>query len=237
MEVLNWCGKEWRSGQPWGNVHPEHTRCHYSNNQVMITNEDILVLGATREPKVEFIKGNRTEVPIAVGLISSIKPVLYGEFSIEARLPKSPNMHPAFWLFGSEDHPPEIDIFEGYSGDRGDYFKFRFLKPWAFWNVQTNAYYKDYKGKDQKIRPRTHWLGFDNPMNVWNHYYLKWTPDEITIKFNGVTVRRVTDREVLDDHNEPMHVVINNMITQGYQKDRDYWDCFYVRNFQYKPCN
>lgn len=234
MLKLDWCEQQWRLQQPWGKIHPQHTRVHYSANQVAVTNEDILVLGCEREPKSFHVKGNEIISPNGVGLISSIQTFKSGDFSIEAKLPNSPNMWPAFWLYGANDWPPEIDVFEGYSGDKGNYFKFRPLKPWAFWNVQSNVHYKD-NGYAEMIGGKTHWLGFKNPAKTWNKYGVKWRPDLIEILFNDKVVRRIKNKTIVGDQNDEMYVVLNNMLTEGYDKNTNYWDNFYVKNFEYTP--
>lgn len=226
---LNWSGYEWIPKERWGNIHPDHPEKWYDPTQVSIDENGILSLGVHRHYK-GFPEHNIIS-PVGIGLVSCTHKFSYGKFSIIAKLPKGKNLWPAFWLYGWETWPPELDVFEAYSGSFLGYFKFDIKNPLGFWKVETNVHYET--DKRSSIGGKTSWFGFKNPSNHFMKYEIDWRPDSIDFIFNDKIVRSITDDSILSKfRNQPMNVIINTSIRnlKFTQKSE-----FLIKEFKYEP--
>ena len=235
MDEINWCGYNWIPQERWGQIHPEKKEWWYDRDRVKIDDDNNLILSIKYNPK--YFKELKYTSEIGVGLVSCTEKFKHGTFTIVAKLPKGKHLWPAFWMWSWDSWPPEIDIFEGYSNDNPNYFKFRLGKPFGFWNVQTNIHYNE--GENTKMKGgKTHFFGFKDPTQNFIEYKLDWDEKYLKFYYNGRMVRKLTDRKVLEQLNETtMNVIINNGITKEYMLADRIDSDFIIRSFNYTPKN
>ena len=167
----------WNYGMPWGNIHPDSPNVILDNPDVVSVDNHILSL-TNCDADDKFYVAN----------IYLKKPYKYGIFSCEILSPTGESNWPAFWLFGKNSWPPEIDIVEQYTKN----------------------------GKINKFEPNV-WYNEKQPSNIgaynipldptkWHDYTLVWTPDIVEIYYDGYKVC-VDDKHVPNDE---MWVVLDN---------------------------
>ena len=205
----------------------------YLSTDVIITENYTLKFPITNNPKVFENDKLNTIRKYGCAFIESEHLFSYGEFTFEAILDNSPNTWPALWLYSPETWPPEIDVLEAFPDEKGDIIK-NLVARW-----ETNIHYDEYnpkqwgaKGISAIIYKLTH---RDGKPDTWK---LKWSKDYIKIYFNGVRIRKVTEKEVLDCFNKKpfMRIVINNMLQEGFtSKDFITQRNFELIKFDYKP--
>ena len=116
MDNITWSGHEWLTKERWGRVHPDKSFCWYDPECVNVDNKGYLHLTTDKSPnEIQHYNGKTYKPNLGTGLICSVEDFSYGRFEIEAMMPRGRNKWPAFWLWGSETWPPEIDILEGYT--------------------------------------------------------------------------------------------------------------------------
>ena len=229
QNTIEWSGYEWILRERWGDVHPDNPICWHDPECVRVEG-DCLYLSVSENSK-EF---NGKTVPFGIGLVSCTEKFGYGEYSIDAKLPSGRNLWPAFWMWSWDSWPPEIDVFEGYTG-RFDYLKFRLLSALGFWNVQTNVHYKD-DFANRMMGGRTHWFGFKNPAKNFINYKVEWNKGYIKFYYNNRMVRTVTDPRILESlWGHSMNVIINTGIRKEFTSDDITDSELVVKNFKYTP--
>ena len=230
---FSWEGYEWITQERWGQVHPEKAHWWYDESCVYLDNKDTLHLYTKYNPK--YFSNIDKVSHIGVGLISCTEKFGYGVFSVDAKLPKGENLWPAFWMWSWDSWPPEIDVFEGYSNSRGNYFKPRLNKPFGFWNLQTNVHYTDEQG-NKMLGGETGYMGFKNPSEHFITYTCVWQKDSIKFYYDGKLVREVLDKNILKRlENTKMNVVINNGVTDKVKVLDPPLSDFTIRSFRYSP--
>lgn len=231
--MINWKGHEWLQHERWGLVHPEKKHWWYDPSASYVDHFDRLNLVTKNNPR--FFPEINDISSIGVGLVSCKTKFKWGEFHIEAKLPYGNNLWPAFWMWSWDSWPPEIDILEGYSDDNPNYFKFRLNKPFGFWNIQTNIHYTE-SGKNKMIGGKTHYFTFKDPTLEWIKYSCIWTPDKVEIYYDGKLVRKVTDKNIIQQLNSTsMNVIINNGVTSDVDIQNHRESKFIIRDFIYNP--
>ena len=238
---MKWCGYEWITQERWGNIHPEKTLNWYDPSAVEVRG-DYLILKTHKNPKY-FDKLELTS-PIGTGLVSCTEKFSYGWFSLEAMLPKGPNLWPAFWMWAWESWPPEIDIFEGYSNKRGSYFNWSHdMLLGKFWRMKSNIHLKhatdetNEGGIDRhQLGDQAHYYTWENPTKYLMDYGLLWLPDKLEFYYNDRMVREVNDPAVMKQLQDvKMNVIINNHVTAEIDLDKFKPSEFVVSNFRYVP--
>lgn len=229
--MLSWKGHNWLQHERWGFVHPEKPHWWYDPSASYIDSDNKLNLLTKRNPRY-FAEIDNIST-IGVGLVSCETRFKWGEFEIEAKLPYGDNLWPAFWMWSWDSWPPEIDVLEGYSDTTPNFFKFRLLRPFGFWNVQTNVHYK-IDGKNKMSGGKTHFFGFKDPTKNYIRYSVTWLPNKIEFYYNGRLVRKIKDPQILEQMNSTtMNVVINNGVTSGINLDNQNFSNFIIRDFTY----
>ena len=227
---INWSGYEWLTQERWGQYHPSKDFCYYDPKAVSIDENQKLTLKTHFNPKT--FKGKK--INVGVGLISCVEKFSYGYFEIEAKLPKGKNLWPAFWMWSFESWPPEVDIFEGYTRDKGSYFSFNKKNPLGFWKVETNIHLGS-QPDNYSLGSKTHWLGFKNPSKTYNKYACLWVEDKIEIYFNDRLVRKITDEETMSQlKGKTMNVIINNHVDYNIDTTSKSQSEFKIKQFTYK---
>ena len=240
---MKWQGYEWLTREVWGSYHPNKPYCYYDSTAVEVNEKEELILKTHRNPKT--FKGkdlhynsdvSELEIPIGVGLVSCKEKFKYGYFELEAKLPTGKNLWPAFWMSPFESWPPEIDVFEGYTKNKKNYFHFNWKNPFGFWRVETN-FHCGKEPDNYNLGAKTHWLGFKNPTKHFNKFSCLWTKEVIKIFYNDRLVRELNDPELLKEyHGKYMNVKINAHVDSGVDIDNHKTSEYIVRNFKYTPC-
>lgn len=200
----------WRIGQPWGDFHPGALYQYYGRPEegfVQLHPEGLRLL-QRYQPKKFYNIDREISIPHGVGLVVSKKYFKYGYFECEAKLPKGVGLWPAIWLSDYKTWPPEIDILEGYSNDRGKYKS----------KLETNIHYgvevnKMSSGASKHI--------LRNPDKSYHKYGVSWTQNSIKFYYDGWLVRVVTDKKILDWLNKTdvyMLWILNNAIRPEFVK-------------------
>ncbi len=229
MQTIKWSGRDWITQETWGLYHPEKDKVWYDKSAVEVSGAGVLHLKVHKNPR--HFDGKFIET--GIGLVSSVDDFQYGHFEIECRLPAGKHLWPAFWTWGRDSWPPEVDIFEGYTKGGGGYFG-AFFNSFSMWNVQTNAHYGSRESANQGASgAMTHWFGMRNPARNYMRYKMSWYPDKIEIFFNGNKVRIFTEKLLLDQMNaQPSRVILNNSAeNNNWTSESD----FMIRYFRYTP--
>ncbi len=214
--------KLFRVGHHWGNIHPKHLYTYTDPSTIgiyysyMDPSKRNLVLSAKYQPKeIPYPEQKTTIAPKAVGLLSSKEKYLYGYFEIQALLPKDFGSWPSFWLWSQIlDRYQEIDILEGYAGKTQKYHG-GFLKMFPNVNLASNLHWGSEFNKRHIVGAKQHPL--PSPVsNSYNYFGLLWLPNKIEIYYNRYLVRKITDPKILNSFNNPMTVVINNVLDKNY---------------------
>ena len=140
-------------------------------------------------------------------------------------MPQTVGQWPAFWLASTESWPPEIDVYETYTGKKRGKKRFESNFHWDF---QPN----------KKMKPKGH-----NTINIsdsFNLYAVEWTPKFFKIYFNNILVRVFSNPKALNFFNKKMHIIIGTGVDtkEGRELDKaifpSYHQVDYVRAYKKK---
>ena len=240
MSKINWSGYEWLPREIWGQYHPDKAYCYYDRTAIDINDKDELILKTQYNPKI--FKGKslhynskltELEIPIGVGLVSCKEKFGYGYFEIEAKLPTGKNLWPAFWMSPNNSWPPEIDVIEGYTKNKNNYFHFNWKNPFGFWRVETNFHCGE-QPNNYNLGSKTHWLGFKSPSKNYNKFGCLWAEDKIEIYYNNRLVRKLTDDKLLDEYRgKTMNVKINTHVDKNIDTTNPTQSEYKIKYFKY----
>jgi beta-glucanase (GH16 family) len=212
-------------------VHPEKSDWWYDPSASFVDGEGNLNLLTQLNPRWFEETGRLAKV--GVGLVSCETRFGHGEYWIDARLPYGDHLWPAFWFWSWDSWPPEIDVFEGYSNRRPNYFMPRLSNPLGFWNLQTNLHWK----KDDRavmLGARNHWMGCSDPTKSFARYGMVWEPSSVSIYWRERLVRKVKDRRILESLNATtLNLIINNGITGDADSANPASSNFVIRDFKH----
>lgn len=230
METIHWSGYEWIRQERWGQIHEKKTWAWYDPSAVKIDKDGYLHLKTKRNPK--YFENLKVISTTGIGLVSCVEKFGYGIFEIEAKLPQGKNLWPAFWMWSWDSWPPEIDVFEAYSNENGSYFNRNLDILWGnFWSCSSNVHL----GKtpnNYSLGAKRHWMGWKDPSKRFIKYKVEWTEDKIEIYYDGLSVRKIEDKNILSQFNgKKMNVIINNSISKPYPKSSE--SDFIVKSFNY----
>jgi len=235
--IINWSGYQWSTQERWGNIHSDKLFCYYNSSCVIVDSYQYLHLLTKRDPKKFRVTKDQqqsvVESPIAVGLLSSKIMFGYGYYEIEAKLPTGDHLWPAFWMWAESGWPPEIDVFEGYTKKNKGYLN---LSHNSLYKIESNFHYKDIKtGKDTAYGAKKHFFGFKDPSKHFIKYGLKYTPDEISIFYNGKLVRSLDKKLLPYFKDQKMNVIINNGVTRDVNLEEENYSDFTIKYFKFDP--
>lgn len=230
-ERFIWSGYEWLTRERWGSIHPQKAWVWYDPDCISEDN-GVLSLSINYHPKTFVINGEEITSNYGTGIIVSETDFSFGTFEVEAMLPGGTGMWPAFWLYSSDDWPPEIDVFEGYSRDSnyvnntclGRIKKYKLLSCIHFrpeWNI---------KSGEPMSALTSYYNG--NPSETWNLYGLIWTPDKLEFTINKNVVRTET-KGVTKLADYKMMVILNNHIEGNYKDFFTVGEPFKIKNFRH----
>lgn len=178
-------------------IHSDFPWYWYSDGTIMDVGNDTLELGIRRNPReVKHWDGKTYHPTIEAATMRSREDFSFGTFSAEIMLPDGKGLWPSFWLTGSGNWPPEIDIMEAWSGN-GCYFKLFIAQPPYFrlsWRTTTNVHYLDETMEHDSVGSRNipYMKQRKNPEDNFVRYECEWLPDSITFRADGKDVRKVT---------------------------------------------
>lgn len=246
---FKWCGYTWTNEMEGGRlINLETPWCWYSLDTISVCQDDVLELSIRYNPKeITYWDGKTYNPTLEVSNMRSLEDFGYGEFSADVMLPNGSNLWPSFWLSGSKNWPPEIDILEAWGDDNG-YFRwtvpyFPYLLP--SWKTTTNIHYN---GKDLLHRS----VGSKNvsflkqpkdPAENWLTYKCRWEPSKITFYIGGREIRRIdgdVPRELTTNLTNPMLGFKMNAIFNVWCEDPSKHSVslrtpMKIKNFTYKP--
>ena len=232
-------------------VHPEHPYYWYSNDKnvvVRMRNGEIHLYCKYNPRDIKYYDGRIFHPTYEVATIRSIKAFSFGTFSCEMKMPKGKNLSASFWLTGAGNWPPEIDIEEGWTEEKEDWFRFTepyfpWIKP--SWRTTTNVHYRD-----EQLN-KTH-VGSRNipvckqplfPDENFIKYECEWLPNKITFKANDVVVRTIKGdvcKKLIKNLKDPekgykMNVIFNVWCEDPENHDIQQYTPLIIRNFKYEP--
>lgn len=192
--------KVWRVGQPWGKFHPDSPHQYYGDSSVYIENEHLILDQKYLPTELKNWDSNRIySIPHSVGLVTSKESYGYGFYQFKVRLPKGVGLWPAVWLTCDKTWPPEIDINESYSNEKGVYRG----------KLESNFHF-DFDKNKKSSGARSHFVYNTDRvilMSCW------WTKDFIKIYYNGHLVRQITSEKTMKWFRDvKMIIVLNNAV-------------------------
>jgi beta-glucanase (GH16 family) len=138
-------------------------------------------------------------IPYRIGQIDSSNSFeqKYGYFEIRSKNPSEPGHWTAFWLASKHAWPPEIDIYEIYTGKKKGLKSFESN---FHWNPSEN---KKMKVKGHKV------LDVSEDFHL---YAVEWNDKQFKIYYDNLLVRVFSNPETVKFFEHPMHIIINNGI-------------------------
>ena len=250
VNSFEWCGYNWKCEMEGGRlINPQYPWYWYSLDTIRVCKDDILELYVKHNPReVKYWDGKIYNPVSEVSNMRSLEDFSYGIFSAEIMMPSGKNLSSSFWLSGSGNWPPEIDIEEGWTEESNSWFRlfvsqFPYIKP--SWKTTTNVHYLDKNLNKCYIGSRNipFFLQTHNPADNFIEYKCVWKPDEIIFYANGKEVRR-TGKEISNsltknlkdpEKGYKMNVIFNVWTeTSNYNKIKMYTP-MKIRNFKYEP--
>jgi len=200
--------ENWRTGQPWGMIHPEYQYQWYDPEMVIWDGEKLILRSRLKLAKAGTVvmggltgeppKMNTEDSTIAIGLVTSKRPFNPGHFHFEIEIPLDKWAWPAVWTTCFSAWPPEIDLFEGYSGKMGDYNKLSELTTTVHWSspIKSHNYTRTEKHPTGLKR-------FNLAVTILR--------DKLNFYYQGHLVRVIDDPEIMSNiWNDPRQMVILN---------------------------
>ena len=249
---FNWCNHSWKCEMDGGRiVHPEHPYYWYSNDEnvvVRMKNGEIHLYCKYNPRDIKYYDGRIFHPTYEAATIRSIKAFDFGTFSCEMKMPKGKNLSASFWLTGAGNWPPEIDIEEGWTEEKEDWFRFTepyfpWIKP--SWRTTTNVHYRDEQLNKTHVGSRNISICKQPllPDENFIKYECEWLPDKITFKANGVVVRTIKGdvcKKLIKNLKDPekgykMNVIFNVWCEDPENHDIQQYAPLIIRNFKYEP--
>lgn len=244
---MKWCDYNWKCEMDGGRIiHPKQPWMWYSLNAIN-KQDDVLALNVFKIANTVKYEGFTYHPLYEVATMRSIEDFSYGTFSAEIKVPKGRNLSASFWLTGSGNWPPEIDIMEGFLDDTGNWFKyFEKYFPWIKlgWRTTTNIHYRDDQMNKTHIGSRNipYFKQLFEPDDWFIEYKCKWEPNRITFYVNDKIVREVKGKEcqqLTKNIKDPekgykVNVIFNVWVENPNECKVEITQPMYIRNFKYK---
>ena len=237
--TFSWCGYNWRCDMNGRIIHPDQPWMWYGPDEIKLTDNNIIELGLKYNPKKITYNDKDYKPKYETSVIRSVEDFSYGEFSCEIKLPQGVGLWPSFWLTGSGNWPPEIDIMEAWSRN-SNYYVFPLSR-----RITNNIHYNDDNLNHCNVGSKNQCI-FDvpkNPIHNFIEYKCIWSRDSIEFFVNGKSVHKITGyecHELTDNLKNPkkgfkMNVVfdlwIDNPIDYKIKLDSP----LLIKNFTYQP--
>jgi len=206
---------------------------YYSNSNFEFTGNSMKQVVKKENVDVEYvdwdgINHGKYTIPYTVGQIDSSNSFSqkYGYFEIRSKITDQPGSWPAFWLASTENWPPEIDIYEIYTGRKRGKKSF-----------SSNFHWRNEKGDKTGTKhnlPHRH-KTYDVSED-FHIYACEWNEKGFKIYYDGVLVRVFTNPKAVAFFDYPMHIIINSAIhvEQGPENAAypNYHEVDYVRAYK-----
>lgn len=122
----------------------------------------------------------------------------YGYFEIRSKVTDQPGSWPAFWLASRHLWPPEIDVYETYTGRRSGF--------------SSNVHWRTVPGsrdnelnRDKAVRHRV-----PDVSDRFHTYAVEWDETGFKFYYDNLLIRVFSDPEAIRYFEHPMHIIINN---------------------------
>lgn len=253
MNAFKWCNYNWDCKmEGYRIIHEKQPWQWYSLDTIKsktdIDGKELLSLSINKKSHEVSYNGIIYIPQYEVATMRSLEDFSYGTFSAEIKVPKGKNLSASFWLTGSGNWPPEIDIMEGFLGDNGKWFHcFQKHFPWIKlgWSTTNNVVYRDEQMNQTHIGSRNvpYLKQPFEPDDLFVEYKCKWEPDRITFYVNDKIVREVTGyvcQQLTKNIENPekgfkMNAIFNVWVENPDKYKIELTQPMYVRNFKYIP--
>lgn len=226
-----WKGWEWFTYEHAKNTSSSDKHSYYAENVTTTANDELFFYIKYAPKKFDNDTPN-TQREFGCAIVESSHEFTYGKFIFKAHIPNSPLTFPAIWLYNPSLYPAEIDVLEAFPDRNGCVLGLKGVR----W--ETNIHYGDKVKQYGAKRINTLWYLLTHRKNKADKWVLDWTPNYIKFYFNGLCVRTIKDKDVLEFMNRvpKMRVVINTMTQEGFgQEEYTKQQGMYLTNFDYIP--
>ena len=244
INTIKWSGMEWYTQERWGyntfepyneelgQIHHEFPYIWYDKTAVKVDENDTLHLLTHKNPK--YFKHLNVTAQAGGGLLSSTTPVFYGHYECVCKLPKTQFNWCAFWLYAWDSWPPEIDIFEAWTGKCGNYFTTGNDAPFRLWKVTPNFHIGKNVENHVGLNPPGKFYSWKNPANNFIKYEMIWTEDKIQIIYNNHLITELTG-EHMKEFRVPFRMEFGNNLSPKVNLNKNYDSDFVIKYFKYTP--
>lgn len=222
IQKIKWCGHEWETCMEHGRpIHPDNPWYYIDGREACVINNDLYLGMARNSRKIKWWNKDWTEKveydsTIACGLVKSVDAFpVNSSFECDVMMPCGRNLWFSFWLTACDNWPPEIDIFEGYTDNKGSYLDklgLHWQFPFIYRNVrmESNVHYSDNEGVHRQVGSQGVHKKYIEGIHRFNHFKCEWREDGIKFYINGNLVRTVRNKKVLPKmETAGMHVIFN----------------------------
>lgn len=165
-------------------------------------------------------------IPYRVGHLDSSKSFeqKYGFFEIRSKMTVQPGHWPAFWMASKNSWPPEIDIYEMYTG--------RPVK--GLVSFESNFHWGTPKNKKMKVMGHN----VQNISKEFHTYAVEWNEKGFKIYYDNILIRVFSNPRAINEFKYPMHIIIGNQIDSIKERKLDeakfptYHEIDYVRAYK-----
>lgn len=214
--------KHWRKGLWWGNYRDTEDMAYTADSQVLISHKRLILLS---EKISKLNNKNGKKMPFATGTIQKNRAIRgYGAFEVVARIHEARGIwHAPLWFVaagrGSEIIVlPEIDVVEVYTSKNKNKAK-----------AQTNIHYgEDYAENKRSMGARTHTIS--NFFDRWISFALIWRKDRLDFYYDGILVRRITNKSILKRIEKGIIPIIGAGVTNTPPQDENHME---IKSFRY----
>lgn len=213
--------RDFKIGMPWGTVHPQYSHQVMESSSVEIIDKGEGAILSIVPFNGTVISGGNTYTPkISAGCLYSKIPFRFGTFEIEYTLPESDESWPAFWLFGKDTWPPEIDMFE-FMPNSHKRNHTRKLSISTHSSGAHGGHLNNSSGLIVDIEPR---------MTMT----MVWTPESLRFFHNNLLIKEVTNKEALRQFaTQDQWLIIGTGVMSDYTS-LSLYDKFIVHNVKYR---
>ena len=182
----------------WGLYDKNNTKQWFDKNSVSVTKWGLELDVNERLFKYDF----NSYITTGIGMVVSKEHYSYGLFEWNVLLPVGMQLWPAVWLSSADSWPPEIDVLEAYSDNKGLYKN----------KLNSNVYIGQ-TPNHSSIGAMSHGILIDTEKSI--NLKLDWQADYIKIYYNNFLVRKITDKSVLRwFEGKKMKVIMNNAVRE-----------------------
>lgn len=210
--------KKWRTDNYFGlRFHPGNIKekneapiYYCGDNMFEFTDSTLKQKSEKKDTKINYIDWDGTDygsytIPYKIGQIDSSKSFeqKYGYFEIRSKMTSEPGHWPAFWLASKYSWPPEIDIYEAYTGKKRN----------GLMKFDSNFHWLESNKKKMKVSNHN----VCNISNCFHIYAVEWNQKYFKIYYDNLLIRVFSNPKALEFFKYPMHIIIGNQIdpTEG----------------------